>query len=125
MKKLKSDKPWTAARKKAFIISVLRKGSRRYPPIFEALNAAKTEKKKNSFTGRLAQHYLCACCTRDFAATMVQVDHILPVVCPVKGFQTWDVFIQRLYCGTSNLQVLCKPCHSEKSKSETKERRRK
>jgi 5-methylcytosine-specific restriction endonuclease McrA len=117
--KKKGYSEWTDARRRSFITSVLRQGSRKWPPIYEALALAKTEKKTNSFTGRLAQHYMCAHCTRDFSSTMVQVDHIDPVICPFKGFESWDVYIQRLYCETSNLQVLCKPCHEIKS---TKER---
>lgn len=113
-------KEWTPARYHAFIVSVLRSGTRRYPPKFETLNEAKTEKKKNKATGRLAQHYLCARCQYDFPATAVQVDHIKPVVDPAKGFTTWDTYIKRLYCGKKNFQVLCKPCHVLKTKEEQK-----
>lgn len=109
---------WTEARRKAFIISVLRSGSRRWPPKYQTLNAAKTEKKTNKSTGRLAQHFLCNICEEDFPASQVQVDHIKPVVDPKKGFTTWDTFIKRLFCEADNLQVVCKPCHKIKSKKE-------
>lgn len=109
---------WTAARKHSFIVSVLRSGTRRYPPKFETLNEAKTEKKKNKRTGRLAQHYLCAICENDFPATEIQVDHIKPVVDPTKGFTTWDTYIKRLFCAKNNLQTVCKPCHKTKTKEE-------
>lgn len=111
-------KPWTPARHKAFIISVLRSGTRRYPPKYECLNAAKTEKKKNKKTGRLAQHYLCAMCKEEFPLTQVEVDHIKPVVDPIKGFKDWNTYIKRLYCKIENFQVLCVPCHKEKSLTE-------
>lgn len=111
-------KEWTKARKRAFIISVLRGGTRRYPPKYETLNEAKTEKKNNKATGRLAQHYLCAICGDDFPASQVQVDHIVPVVDPEKGFKDWNTFIRRLFCEASNLQVVCKPCHKKKTKKE-------
>ncbi len=117
----KRSKEWTKARKHAFIVSVLRSGTRRYPPKFETLNEAKTEKKKNSKTGRLAQHFRCAQCSLDFPATAVQVDHIKPVVDPRKGFTTWDTYIKRLFCDKGNFQVLCKPCHKIKTKEEQQE----
>lgn len=113
-----ATKEWTKARYHAFIVSVLRSGTRRYPPKFETLNEAKTEKKKNKRTGRIAQHYLCAICESDFPATEVQVDHIKPVVDPTRGFQTWDKYIQRLFCSKDNLQVVCRPCHKIKTQEE-------
>lgn len=113
-------KEWTQARKKAFIISVLRSGTRRWPPKYETLNEAKTEKKTNVKTGRLAQHYRCASCQEEFTATNIQVDHIIPVA-SIDGFSTWDSFIENLFCEKDNLQVLCVPCHSEKTKKERSE----
>lgn len=111
---------WTEARKRAFIIASLRNGSRRWPPRYETLNAAKTSKKINKKTKRLAQHYLCAICEDEFPATQVQVDHIKPVVDPKKGFKDWNTFIKRLFCPADNLQVVCKPCHKVKTKEENK-----
>ena len=43
------------------------------------------------------------------------VDHINPVVDPVDGHQGWDIYINRLFCETDNLQVLCKKCHDAKT----------
>ena len=110
---------WTEGRKKSFIVSTLRAGNRRWPPRYNTLNAAKTEKRINVSTGRLAQHYKCAECLEEFPAKVVQVDHIKPVVDPKKGFISWDVFIDRMFCDEDNLQVLCKACHDKKT---TKER---
>jgi 5-methylcytosine-specific restriction endonuclease McrA len=111
---------WTPARKKAFIISVLRSGTRRWPPKYETLNEAKTEKKINVKTGRLAQHYRCASCLEEFTASNIQVDHIIPVA-SIDGFSTWDSFIENLFCEKDNLQVLCVPCHAIKTKEERSE----
>jgi hypothetical protein len=111
-------KGWTEARWHSFIVSILRSGTRRYPPKYECLNEAKTEKKINSKTGRLAQHFRCNWCKIDFPNSEVQVDHIEPVVDPKEGFTTWDKFISRLYCSKENLQVLCKECHDIKTKKE-------
>lgn len=109
---------WTAGRLKSFIISVLRSGTRKYPPKYQTLNEAKTEKRINTKTGRLAQHYLCATCAEEFPATGVQVDHSIPVVDPINGFTTWDEYIERLFCPKENLQVLCLACHSLKTSEE-------
>lgn len=65
-------------------------------------------------------HYRCAACSGEFPLKQVQVDHIKPVV--PKNFTNWDDFIKRLYCEAKNLQVVCKPCHKEKSNKERKQR---
>lgn len=97
---------------------MLRSGSRRWPPKYNKLNAAKTEKKINPKTKRLAQHYQCASCLEEFVSSEVEVDHIIPVVDPKVGFISWDDYIAKLYCDEDNLQVLCKVCHKRKTKEE-------
>ena len=109
---------WTQGRVNAFITSALRAGMRRWPPKWEALEAACVGPKINPKSGRPAKHYTCAMCSNLFVAKDVEVDHILPVVDPEAGFTTWDSFIERLYCPTQNLQTLCKPCHKIKTSAE-------
>ena len=111
---------WTFSRFNSFIISTLRAGARRWQPKYETLNAAKTEKKINPKTGRLAQHFKCSKCNNEFTAKDMQVDHIIPAVDPSVGFTTWDEFIHRLFCEAENLQALCVGCHKEKSSVERK-----
>jgi len=115
---MRNSGKWTEARYRSFVTSTLRAGSRKWPPKYETLNAAKTEKKINKATGRLAQHYLCAMCEQEYTQKNVQVDHIKPVVDPKKGFVSWDTYIDRMFCEGKNLQVLCKVCHVEKTKLE-------
>lgn len=98
---------------------------RRYPPKFKTLLEAKTGKRVNEKTGRIAEHYLCAHCGEGFPAKEVQVDHIDPVVDPVIGFVDWNTFIDRLLCPKENLQVLCTTCHLKKTKIEKSLRRTK
>lgn len=117
---LRNNGKWTDARYHGFITATLRSGSRRWPPRYECLAAAKTDKKINEKTGRLAQHYRCAACSGEFTSKDVQVDHIDPVISPSTGFVSWDVYIERLFCEKDNLQVLCTTCHKEKSKKERK-----
>jgi len=114
---------WTPARKKSFITSVLRGGSRRWPPRNAVLNASKTIKKINPKSGRMAQHYQCAECKGEFPAKEVNLNHILPVVDPNSGFTTWDEYIQRMYCEEDGFEVLCVPCHLEVTKKENDQRR--
>lgn len=110
--------PWAPGRLQAWVIAGLRSLSRKYPPRFETLKEAATEKKTNVKTGRLAQHYECAECRNDFPATGVNVDHLIPVCDPEKGFEDWNTYIPRLFCEKANLQVLCSDCHSKKSLAE-------
>jgi hypothetical protein len=46
------------------------------------------------------------------------VDHKDPVIDPVVGFTDWNEYIRRMFCGPENLQVLCDPCHAEKTRAE-------
>lgn len=114
---------WTESKFQSFIKSTLRKGTTRWPPKYEVLNAAKRGKRVNDSTGRLAEHYECAHCHGVFPAKEVQVDHIESVI-PLTGFISWDDVIKRMFCQADGLQVLCKTCHAIKSKEEGVERRR-
>jgi len=82
------------------------------------LNEAKVGKKINWRTGRVAEHYLCSECRKEFPAKEVQVDHTSPVIDPNVGFTTWDEVIKRMFVEKIGYQVLCKPCHKNKSLSE-------
>ena len=98
---------------------------RRYPPKWQALKDAGMGKKVNKYSGRMAEHYLCTGCGNFFIARDVQIDHTDPVVDPATGFVNWDTYFDRLYCEVENLQVLCKPCHKDKTNRERKERKKK
>jgi len=117
-----SNSQWTPARKKAFITTLLRSGFSRWPPKYITLKAAFLDKHINTKTGRLASFYRCAICQDCFVAKDVHVDHIVPVV-GACGFTSWDDFIERLFCESDNLRVLCKPCHKNVTLSENAERR--
>jgi len=113
---------WTQARYNSFIKSALRNASQRWPPKYETLNNACTGAKINQKTGRMAKHYKCNKCKEDFPAKEVEVNHIQPIV-PVSGFDSWDGVIARMFCEADGLEVLCKPCHKEVTKSENEERK--
>lgn len=105
---------WTKGRWNSFVTSILRSGSRRWPPKYTTLNAAKTEKKINVKTGRLAQHFLCAICKEEVVAKEINIDHVVPIGTE----KTWDEFINGLFCEEDNLQAVCIPCHKIKTKQE-------
>lgn len=92
--------------------SAMRSASRRYPPIFEALAAA-----KEPYVGENARQkfcYRCADCQKTFPAKEVAVDHIVDC----GSLTSWnDIqgFMQRLFCPREGLQVLCDECHDIKT----------
>lgn len=64
----------------------------------------------------------CAACGRHEAKSLVNVDHINPVI-PTDSaleFMTLDEVADRIWCEENNLQVLCESCHNTKTKAETK-----
>lgn len=115
---------WTEARFRSFVISALRAASRRWPVKWTVLKDAFVGKTVNAKTGKLAQHYKCNKCKANFPAADVVVDHINPVVDTMDGFKTWDMYVERMFVEADGLQVLCKPCHTDKTTSERKERKR-
>jgi 5-methylcytosine-specific restriction endonuclease McrA len=117
-------KEWTEGRLKSFITSALRGAFRRFPTKYECLKSAFVGKKINIKTNRVSAHYLCQGCHEEYPTSEVQVDHISPIVDPEIGFISWDEFIKNLFCPVDNLQVLCKSCHSEKTKDENNKRKK-
>lgn len=87
---------------------------RRWPPKYECVKLAEVGVKINKASGRKAKHFKCAKCKKDWPRTKIQVDH----KDPIGSCATWDEFVERLFCEVENLQVLCKTCHSIKTKKE-------
>lgn len=117
--KVRCNNQWSEARYNTYIRNILRQGSMRWGP-------KHTAKKKANISRGV---YLCACCNQHVPSSIriegkrkrvnnVFVDHINPIVDPEKGFEGFDVFIERLFCEEDNLQVLCGTCHDEKSVKE-------
>ena len=108
---------------KAFIINTLRRASFRHKPRGEAKKKAKVKVGEYS-TGRAKYGYKCVACEEVFKSGDVKVDHIDPVVDPKKGWQNFDVYIERMFCDEDKMQVLCKGCHDEKTGIEREERKK-
>ena len=116
------DKPYgdgryTKAAFFSFIRSALRQKSRRWPPIYSTLNAAKRpSKSKNK---RLKWEYKCAGCKRWYPHTEVSVDHKEPAG-TLRDYSDLPEFVRKLFCEREGLQVLCKDCHDKKTAEERK-----
>lgn len=101
---------WTEASFWGFIRSLLRQGSKRWPPRREAMNEARVP-----YVGpnkRQKWLYVCAKCGWAAKATEVQIDHIIPCG-TLKSYDDLPGFVERLFCEVEGFQVLCKPCHQE------------
>ena len=62
--------------------------------------------------------YRCNVCGEYVGSTFISVDHISPVVSVSDGFSDFNTFIERLFCHSDNLQVICDTCHNVKTNSE-------
>ncbi len=124
MRKVFNNGEWTAARFNSFVKSALRSASQRWPPKYKALKKASVGKKINWKTNRIAQHFKCASCNKEFPQKEVQIDHISPIINPKTGFTSWDDVIDNMFCEEDNLQVLCITCHKEKSTAEKADRKK-
>lgn len=93
------------SRRKAFVIATLRRASYRWPERTKALKAGRVDRGM----------YKCAVCGSIKHLKEVQLDHISPVV-PLKGWDSWDGYVERMLCEASGFQVICKkPCHETKT----------
>lgn len=105
-----NEKVWTN-----WLISQLRRISYKWPERTKAKNRGRIERGV----------YRCNRCKNEFPAKSIQLDHRIPVVDPDSGFTGWSDYIERLFCDASGYQVLCRPCHKEKTVEENSRRTRK
>lgn len=68
-------------------------------------------------------NYRCEGCKKIFQQKELQIDHVEPIV-GLEGFVSWDMYIERMFCGYEKLQALCKPCHQTKTQEENQIRRK-
>jgi 5-methylcytosine-specific restriction endonuclease McrA len=93
---------------KRFLVQGLRRLSYKWPARSEALKRARLERNC----------YLCNICKNKFTRKEVQLDHIDPIVDPNTGFTTWDSYISKMFCPAEGYQIICIPCHKEKTEQE-------
>lgn len=101
----------------SFIRSGLRQKSRWWKPItqckLEAKRPYKGTNKRQKF------EYQCNECKNWFIEKLINVDHIHPAG-SLKCADDLPAFVERLFCETDNLQVLCEACHNIKTQNERK-----
>lgn len=106
----------------ATIRGALRRVFSRSPAIREVMFKVRREIPKFNQDGsrskKDAVQYKCNLCLQYVGSTKIAVDHIVPVVSVQEGFIDFNTFIDRLFCDSSNLQVLCDTCHDKKTYSE-------
>jgi 5-methylcytosine-specific restriction endonuclease McrA len=99
----------------SFIRSALRQKSRWWKPITQTkMNARRPYKGPNK---RQKFEYQCAHCEKWFPEKKINVDHICPAG-SLNSAQDLPGFVERLFCESDNLQVLCEKCHDVKTKEE-------
>lgn len=106
------------------IIGNLKRAFSRSPTVVNFLRKHRREQQWTKKDGSIAKKphvfYKCAKCQKEFNSANIQVDHIEPVVplnIPSKHL-SYNTLIERLFCDESNLQILCKVHHKEKSQQE-------
>lgn len=88
-----------------YIENTLRAASRKWKPKNDAFVAARVSRG----------NYECAKCKAIVKRGELNVDHKEAVINPMTGFTTWDDYIERLLLEEDGYQVLCIPCHKEKT----------
>lgn len=107
--KTRAGNLWTEARYWGFIRSGLRGISKRWPPRSQALKDS-----RRAYIGenpRQKYEYQCAGCLHWFPAKLVQVDHVIPCG-ELRAYSDLPQFVERLFCESDNLRVLCHACHA-------------
>jgi len=93
------------------IRGALRRGFARSPQVQEVKYSKRREVPKYKKDGTLAKRpkveYHCAECDGWYPSTGVAVDHIEPVIPVDGGFVDWNTFVERLFCSSENLQLVC------------------
>lgn len=94
---------------KRFLIPKLRSASYRWKFRSDAIKAARLRRGI----------YECAMCKSELKNGEFICDHKEPVV-PLDGWngKDWTTYITRMFCGTENFQIICKPCSTMKTDTE-------
>lgn len=90
----------------------------RYACLAQACRPYKGENKRQK------KEYCCKKCGNWFMNKNVVVDHIKPCGA-LQSEDDFASFCKSLFVRTTGLQVLCKPCHQEKTNAERAERQNK
>ena len=111
------------------IRGALRRAFSSLPLVTEIKKAGRIEKVKYNKDGTPSKSpdiwYTCEYCGAEAKGAknkkgmpFIQVDHNDPVIPLDREIDSWDEFIERLYCDASNLKRVCSVCHHKKTKHE-------
>jgi 5-methylcytosine-specific restriction endonuclease McrA len=70
---------------------------------------------------KVKRMYRCPQCEGNF--DNLDVDHIVPRIDEVRGWEGFETWLERTFCGEEGLQALCRGCHTEKTVAENAGRR--
>jgi len=101
----------------SFIRSALRQKSRWWKPVKQVKEASRRLYKGPN--KRLKYEYQCNTCKHWFPEKEINVDHVIPAGSLNSG-KDLEGFVERLFCESGNLQVLCESCHNKKTQLEKK-----
>lgn len=78
----------------------------------------KSTQRRNALLGAKVEYgkYRCNSCGKVHQRKNIQVDHRDAI----GRFVGFDTYIEKLFCETSKLDVLCVSCHKKKTKSDVK-----
>lgn len=113
---------WTEARYRSFIISLLRAGTMRWAPKHDAIKRAFVCVGTNPKTGHKCKLHRCEKCSQMFSQSDMVADHKNPVVDIEKGFESWDVYIARMYVESEEFDAICVDCHAKITAQQNQER---
>lgn len=96
----------------SFIRSVLRRSSRYWKPIQQCRYSSRRPYKGSN--KRQKFEYLCSSCGNYYPDKFISVDHQIPCGSLNKA-DDLPGFVERLFCESDNLCVLCDDCHKIKT----------
>lgn len=99
----------------SMIRSALRNKSRWWKPIIQAKK--KAERPYKGSNKRQKYEYQCAICKDWWAGKNVEVDHLIPAG-SLRSGDDLKGFVERLFCESEHLRVLCKTCHGKVTKEQ-------
>lgn len=118
VKKPMQPDEWTEKKILVWLRSALRSASRRYPPLYAALAAAKepytVKPDEAGYSARQKFQYRCAACGGAFSGKEVALDHRDDCGSLLK-WGDLQGFASRLFCQQDGLDVLCHQCHDVKT----------
>lgn len=108
---------WTEARFYSFLRSGLRQLSRRWPPLVR-LAANAVRRPSQSDNKRQKWEYQCQECQGWFMRKNIEVDHVVPCG-SLRSLEDIAGFVERLFCETDGLRVLCETCHAARTREQS------